>query len=73
MKRWSENSQLPHLKQLASKCLCIPATPASSESCFSSAGLTVSKLRTQLSGERLELIMAAWKLLNFMHCKKVLL
>ena len=56
--------QLPHLKQLASKYLCIPATSASSERCFSSVGLTVSELRTQLSGEHLEA-------LNVMHCNKV--
>ena len=54
------------LRQLASKDLSIPTTSASSETCFSSAGLTVSELRTQLSGERLEA-------LNVMHCNKVLL
>ena len=36
------------------KYLCTPATSASSERCFSSAGFTVSELRTQLSGEHLE-------------------
>ena len=36
-----------------------------SERCFSSAGLTASELRTQLSGEHL-------KPLNVMHCNKVL-
>ena len=65
MKRWSTNSQLPHLKQLASKYLCIPATSASSERCFSSAGLTVSEFRTQRSGEHLQA-------LNVMPCNKVL-
>ena len=39
---------------------------ASSEWCFSSAGLTVSKLRTQLRGEHLQV-------LNVMHCNNVLL
>ena len=68
MKFWFKNSQLPHLKQLASTCLCIPETSASSERCFSSAGLTVSELRTQLSGEHLEV-----PVLNVMHCNKMLL
>ena len=66
MKWWSTNSQLPHLKQLASKYLSITATSASSERCFSTAGLTVSELRTQLRGEHLEA-------LNVMHCNQVLL
>ena len=55
MKWWSTNSQLPHLKQLASKCLCIPpATSASSKWCYLSAGLTLNEQRPQLSGEHLE-------------------
>ena len=66
IKWWSTNSQLPHLKQLDSKYLCIPATSASSEWCFSSAGLTMSELKTQLSGEHFEA-------LNVMHCNKALL
>ena len=53
------------LKQLASKYVCIPATSASSERCFSSAGFTVRELRTQLNGEHLEAF-------NVMHCNKVL-
>ena len=64
---WSTKAQqLPLLKQLASKYLCIPATSAASERCFSSAGLTVSSLRTQLTGEHLEA-------LNVLHCNKALL
>ena len=39
---------------------------ASSEKCFSSAGLTVSELRMQFSGEHLEA-------LKVMHCNKALL
>ena len=66
MKWWSANPQLPHLKQRASKYLRIRTTSASFERCFSRAGLTVSKLRTQLRGEHLEA-------LNVMHCSKVLL
>ena len=57
--------QLPHLQQLASKYPCIPATLTSSERSFSSAGLTVSELRMQLSGEHLEA-------LNVIHCNKLL-
>ena len=55
-----------HLRQLASKYFCIPAASASSERCFSSACMTVSELRTQLSSEHLEA-------LNAMPCNKVLL
>ena len=54
MKWWSTNSQHLHLKQLASKYLCIPATSPFSKRCFSSARLTVIKIRMQLSGELLE-------------------
>ena len=68
MKWWSTNSQLSHLKQLALKHLSIPATSASSERCFSSARMTVSELRTQLSGEDLEALNVV-----YMHCNKVLL
>ena len=53
------------MKQLALKYLCIPATSTFSEKCFSSAGLTVSELRTQLSGGHLEAF-------NVMHSNKVL-
>ena len=56
--KWFINSQLPHLKQLASKCLCIPpAISASSKWCYSSAGLTLNEQRPQLPqlrGEHLE-------------------
>ena len=55
-----------NLKQIAEKCLCIPLTSASSKWCFSGAGLTVSKLRTHLSGNTLEALMV-------MRCNKVLL
>ena len=66
MKWWSTNSQLSRLNQLTSKYFYIPATSASYEWCFSSAGLTESELRTQLRGERLEA-------LNVMYYNKVLL
>ena len=44
----------------------IPAPSASFKRYFSSAGLTVSELRMQLSGKHLEA-------LNVMHCNKLLL
>ena len=66
VKWWSTNSQLPCLKQLASKYFRIPATSFFSERCFSTLGLTVSELRTQLGGEHVEAS-------NVMHCNKVLL
>ena len=67
LKWWStKTQQFPLLKQLASKYLCIPATSASSERSFSSARLTASNLRTQLTGEHLEA-------LKVLHCNKALL
>ena len=64
---WDQNSdRLPILKHLASKYLCIPATSASSERSFSSAGSTASKLRSRLTGSHIES-------LNVMHCNKVIL
>ena len=61
MKWWSTNFQHSYLKQPLH-----PAPSAFSERCFSSAGLTVSELRMQLSGEHLEAF-------NVMHCNKALL
>ena len=67
MKLWSTNSQLPHLKQLASKCLRISATSASSKRCFSDAGLSLSELRMlkALTGEGIlyltPVCQVAWK------------
>ena len=43
----------PWLSRLARRCLCVPATSASSERLFSSAGLTVTKLRNRLSDEHI--------------------
>ena len=61
---WRQNSgQLPLLKQLAAKYLGIPATSASSERSFSSAGLTAAKLRSRLTGSHVEC-------LNLLHCNK---
>ena len=58
--------ELPHLKQLASNTFGFLQRPASFERCFSSASLTASELRTQLSGKHFEP-------LNVMPCDEVLL
>ena len=61
MKWWSTNFQLSYLKQPLH-----PALSAFSERCFSRAGLIVSELKMQLSGEHLEA-------LNVMLCNEALL
>ena len=49
---WNEQSKsLPLLSTLARRILCIPATSAPSESLFSSAGLSASKIRASLQPE----------------------
>ena len=64
---WHKNGeQLPTLKQMALKYHCIPATSASSERSFSSAGLTATKLRFRLTGKHVES-------LNVLHCNKLVL
>uniref|UniRef100_H2YK66 HAT C-terminal dimerisation domain-containing protein n=1 Tax=Ciona savignyi TaxID=51511 RepID=H2YK66_CIOSA len=57
---WQANQLNSQLSQLTAKYLIIPATSAPSERCFSSAGLTVSKLRSRLTGKHVEI-------LNFLH------
>ena len=49
---------------MALKYHSIPATSASSERSFSSAGLTVTKLRSRLTGKYVEN-------LNVLHCNKL--
>jgi len=62
---WSHNAeQLPLLKQMALKYLCIPATSPFSERCFLSAGLTATNLTSWLTGGHL-------KSLNVLHCIKL--
>ena len=47
---WRTNAaSLPYLARLARKLLCIPATSASTERIFSSAGLTITRLRARLT------------------------
>nr|XP_039253466.1 uncharacterized protein LOC120330652 [Styela clava] len=60
---WKSNTATPVLKELAVKYSCMPATSASSERSFSSAGLTASKLRSRLTGKHVEM-------LNVLHCNK---
>ena len=52
---WKANKKrFPRLQALACKYLAEPATSASSERSFSSAGTVCSKLRNQLTGEHVE-------------------
>ena len=49
---WRENNtRFPKLAQLAKSVLCVPATSTPSKRLFSTAGLTVSKLRSCLKPE----------------------
>ena len=56
--------QLPLLSEVARKVLCIPATSASSERLFSTAGLTVTDKRSSLTGSnvgRLVFLKGSWE------------
>jgi hAT family C-terminal dimerisation region len=65
LKWWSQHcGMLPLLSALARKVLCIPATSASSERVFSSAGLTVTSLRNRLTEDqagRLVFLAGSWE------------
>nr|XP_039272276.1 zinc finger BED domain-containing protein RICESLEEPER 1-like [Styela clava] len=56
----------PSLHKMAIRYLAIPCTSAPAERAFSSAGLTVSRLRTRLSGTHVNE-------LNFLHCNRSLM
>ena len=64
-KQWSKG--MPLLGEVARKWLAVPASSASSERVFSSAGLTISKKRTKLGAERaatLVFLKTAWPTLQ---------
>nr|XP_039259393.1 zinc finger BED domain-containing protein 4-like isoform X1 [Styela clava] len=64
---WDNNgARAPLLKRMAVKYLSVPATSAASERAFSSAGLTVSQLRSRLTSAHVNE-------LNFLYCNKKLL
>ena len=64
---WNENRKnYPLVYNLRLKYLCIPATLASSECSFSTSGLTVTTLRSRLTGSHVGA-------LNLLHCNKALL
>jgi hypothetical protein len=50
-------NEYPKLAGFARKYLCIPATSASSERMFSSAGLTITKLRNRLTPDSASMLM----------------
>ena len=54
--RWWEQNEFrfPNLAKVARSILCIPATSTSSERLFSTAGLTVTKLRNCLKPEKVD-------------------
>jgi hypothetical protein len=58
LKFWKANEYaLPKLAKLAKKYLCIPATSASSERAFSTAGQLYRKNRLRLTGKVAEQIL----------------
>lgn len=64
-KDWSKG--MPMLSEVARKWLAVPASSASSERVFSSAGLTISKKRTKLGAKRaatLVFLKTAWPTLQ---------
>uniref|UniRef100_A0A1A7ZCN3 HAT C-terminal dimerisation domain-containing protein n=1 Tax=Nothobranchius furzeri TaxID=105023 RepID=A0A1A7ZCN3_NOTFU len=54
---WKSNeARFPSLASLAKSYLCVPATSTPSERLFSSAGNIVSKKRTSLSPEHIDML-----------------
>lgn len=68
LETWKEwCTGMPLLGEVARKWLAVPASSASSERVFSSAGLTISKKRTKLGAERaatLVFLKTAWPTLQ---------
>ena len=64
--KWMHEMVVHKFSTFLFKATFYSAPSASFERCFSSADLTVSELKIQLSGEHL-------KVLNVMHCNKALL
>jgi len=56
--QWQESRRrLPNLAKVAQRLLCVPASSASSERAFSSAGIAVSHRRTPLDPDTVENIL----------------
>jgi len=53
---WKNLTGFPILKNIAMRVLAIPASQATDERMFSSAGVTLSSQRTELSGNSLSLL-----------------
>lgn len=66
---WKQNeSQYPLLARVAASLLCIPATSTPSERHFSTAGLTVTKLRSCLKPENVDALIFLNKNMQLFEC-----
>jgi hypothetical protein len=50
----TKRDKMPHLAALSREILCVPATSASSERCFSAGGNIITDTRTLLDSDRAE-------------------